>query len=119
MSAIKYITNYFFVACVALLLFAELREHFFKEEESKIVVSAERHLQSLERQLLVSLDAILNFKTEDEFHKYFIHGDLQKSGFCFLKKASYQGGLTLKRKSPILCLQMTLFIFLTGGLNPS
>src|SRR5690349_5709702 len=84
MPAIKNLSIYFFSACIAFLSTAELREHFFKENESKIAASAEQHFQELEKQMQQSLETILNFKTEEEFHKYFIHGKLQKSGFSFL-----------------------------------
>jgi len=85
----KHLSIYFFIVCLALLSIAELKEHLVDKSDQRVIASATEHLQKLEGQMQKSLDDILQFKSEQEFHEYFIHHGFQNMGFSFF---FYQNG---------------------------
>ena len=83
MSAKKYFSIYFFIACITLIVFAEFREHTALSSEADIAAQAQENLQKLEKQMQISLDEILKLQAEKDLHEYFIHHGVQNSGFSF------------------------------------
>ncbi len=75
-----------FVLFLAALVFAagaEIIQHRKVSYAESIVQKAESGLIDLELELKTSLEKIKTFKTEDDFHKFTLHGGFEKNGFSF------------------------------------
>jgi two-component system nitrogen regulation sensor histidine kinase NtrY len=79
----KRLPLYLFILCIALAAFAEIKEHLAETDKARIVQNAQTNLQSLEKQMQGSLDEVLHFNSDKEFHEYFIHHGFQSMGFSF------------------------------------
>ena len=73
----------FLLLSASLAGIAEFLQHRTNARPDAVVQSAQEKLMSLGQQMSASLEKVAAFKSDEEFHSYFLHSGLEKSGFSF------------------------------------